>query len=479
MILMGVWQVTPSDYTNFIEARRFEDVKSGFSIELDDTHHSLKPHQKYLVRWACAKGRSAIFADTGLGKSRMMCEWGKQVAAHTGGRVLFLSPLAVAMQTVDEATRVDLNLEYRREEADIIKEAADLGIDLRRCAADTGHQFIITNYEMLHNFDLSAFSAVVLDESSILKNFDGRLRKRITDQCEDVPYKLSCTATPSPNDYMELGTQAQFLGVMSRAEMLAMFFQHDSNQTSKWVLKGHGRRKFWEWMATWAVFIQSPEDLGLDGSEYELPPLDIQYHEIPTDHPVANTLTERRDAKKASMAERVAGAAELANSTTEPVIIWCHLNAESEQLTAAIPDAVEIKGADKPERKEQGLINFTRGDTRSLVTKPSIAGFGLNWQHCNTVVFAGLTDSFEEFYQAIRRCHRFGQQRSVTVHCFLSSAERNVIENLQRKEQQHKDLSASLREYMNVHMQKEVVGTLREYDSHDTRETVKLPEFLQ
>lgn len=471
--------MTPADYTNFIEARRFEDVKSGFSIELEDTHHSLKPHQRYLVRWACAKGRAAIFADTGLGKSRLMCEWGKQVAAHTGGRILFLSPLAVAMQTVDEAIRVDLDVKYLREESSIVQEAAMLGMDLRRAAIDTGNQFIITNYEMLHNFDLTLFDGVVLDESSILKNFDGRLRKRITDQCESVPYKLSCTATPSPNDYMELGTQAEFLGVMSRPEMLAMFFQHDSNQTSKWVLKGHGRRKFWEWMATWAVFIQSPEDLGLDGSEYVLPPLNIEYHEIPTDHPVANTLTERRDAKKASMADRVEYAARTTvGAGDEPVVVWCHLNDESAALTSAIPGAVEIKGADKPDHKEKRMIDFTRGNTRVLVTKPSIAGFGLNWQHCNTVVFAGMTDSFEQFYQAIRRCYRFGQKRPVTVHCFLSSAERNVVENLQRKEQQHNELSKSLREFMNVHMQKEVVGTLREYDDHDTRENIKLPEFL-
>lgn len=470
---------TPSNYHQFIEARRFEDIKSGFSIDIEDTHHSLKPHQKYLVRWACRKGRAAVFADTGLGKSRLMCEWGKQVAAHTGGRVLFLSPLAVALQTVDEASRVDLDLKYMRTESDIVADAAALGLDLKRTAIDTGHQFIITNYEMLHNFDLSLFDGVVLDESSILKNFDGRLRKRITDQCENVPYKLSCTATPSPNDYMELGTQAEFLGVMPRSEMLAMFFQHDSNQTSKWVLKGHGRQKFWEWMATWAVFIKSPEDLGLDGSEYVLPPLDIKYHIIPTDEPIANTLTERRDAKRASMVERVAGAAELANGTDEPVVVWCHLNDESTALAQAIPDAVEVKGADKPDHKEKALIDFSRGNKRGIVTKSSIAGFGLNWQHCNTVIFAGLDDSFESFYQAIRRCYRFGQKRPVTVHCFLSSAEQNVIENLQRKEQQHEELSASLREYMNVHMQKEVVGTLRDYDAHDTYLDVIIPDLIR
>lgn len=446
-------------YQKFIESRRFEDVKSGFLIELSDTHHTLMDHQRYLVRWACAKGRAAIFADTGLGKSRTMCEWARHVANHTGGRVIILSPLAVAAQTVNEASRIDLALEY--------------------CRQDTGAQFTITNYEMIDNFDMTQFAGIVLDESSILKNFEGSTRRRITEAAENIPYRLSCTATPGPNDYMELGTQAEFLGVTSRAEMLAMFFQHDSNQTSNWILKGHGRLKFWEWMATWAVFIKSPEDLGLDGSRYVLPGLDIQYIELPTDHPVANTMTERREAKKASLPARVDMAAFLANSTTDPTVVWCHLNDESTALTAAINDAVEVTGSDKPENKERGLMDFSEGRKRVIVSKPKIAGFGMNWQHCNTMIFAGLTDSFEEFYQAIRRCYRFGQTRPVTVYCILSSAERNVIANIQRKEQQHNALIASLSAYMNDHMQREVIGTFREYDSHNTNQDVILPEFLK
>lgn len=640
---------TPNNYNNFIEARRFEDVKSGFFIDLADTHHTLMDHQKYLVRWACAKGRAAVFADTGLGKSRTMCEWARHVAKYTSGRVIILSPLAVAAQTVIEASRIDMVLEYARK--------------------DTGAQFIITNYEMIDAFDMTQFSGIVLDESSILKNFEGSTRRRITEAAERIPYRLSCTATPSPNDYMELGTQAEFLGVMSRSEMLAMFFQHDSNQTSNWVLKGHGRFKFWEWMATWAVFIKSPEDLGLDGSRYVLPELDIQYVEIPTDYPVANTLTERREAKKASLTDRVNYASLLAQSTDEPVIVWCHLNDESAQLTAAIPGAVEVKGADKPDHKINAIkkfLNYTWIDStgkiqncrcskwsgkkntliedvksttttpqnarsvlhsvetqkqtsgicpstisqtnqnisghpnnsqkltdaaenvtqsvsnteisnvrklesgnsqtlelekisglkftelqltnstqcsnpktvnaeyadmttcqthhsfhllttatapeksggycvpsvtsdyqnskitqscsclqsgtsetaRVIVSKPKILGYGLNLQHCNTVIFAGLTDSFEEFYQAIRRCYRFGQTRKVTVYCILSSAETSVVANLMRKEKQHDELSVSLGQYMNAHMQREVVGTFREYDAHDTRLDIILPEFL-
>lgn len=444
------------EYHHYLAQRRFVDVKAGFEAsELTDT---LKPHQHYIVKWALLKGRAAVFADTGLGKSRIMCEWARRVGEYTGQRVLLLSPLAVAQQTVIEAAHVGLYLEYAKH--------------------DTGSQFIITNYEQMHNFDVSQFAGVVLDESSILKNFDGKMRARITEACASVPYRLSCTATPSPNDYMELGTQAEFLGVMPRAEMLAMFFQHDSSLTSQWVLKGHGRTRFWEWLATWAAVIRSPSDLGFDGSEYELPPLNIEYHELPSDLPLANTLTERRAAKKVSLRDRVEFASFIANYTTDPVLIWCHLNDESDALKAAIPDAVEIKGSDKPDHKERRLLDFSEGRARVMITKPSIAGFGLNWQHCNTIIFAGLTDSFEEMYQAIRRCYRFGQTRPVTVHCILSTAERAVLDNLRRKEHQHNELSAQLMNHMRKHVEREVVGTFREYSDYNPTEKVKLHDEL-
>lgn len=445
-------------YLKFIESRRFKDIRSGFSVEMSELTETLKPHQKYVVKWALAKGRAAIFKDTGLGKSRTMCEWGKHVARFTGGRILILSPLAVSKQTVYEAAQVGVNLIYAR--------------------SDQGDQFTITNYEMLDHFDLSKFTGLVLDESSILKNFDGKFRAKITRDAERVPYKLSCTATPSPNDHMELGTQAEFLGVMSRAEMLAMFFRHDGKNTSQWALKGHGRVKFWEWMATWAVVIRSPACLGLDGSEYELPELDIQFHEFPTSYPEAITLTDRRNAKRDSMWVRVAMAANAVLSHDGPSIVWCHLNDESRMLADAIPGAVEVVGSDKPDKKEAALIGFANGTNRVLVTKPKIAGFGMNWQHCTNVVFAGLTDSFEEFYQAIRRCYRFGQTKKVTVHCFLSSAERRVIENLKRKESQHEELSEQLSKWMRQHMEQNIVGTFREYDEHKTTEAVVVSDLI-
>lgn len=448
-----------ANYAAYIASRRFSDIRSGFDVTDDQINPSLKPHQKYLVKWALRKGRAAVFADTGLGKTRTMAEWARLVSEYTdGGRVLFLSPLAVAPQTVIEAGMVGVDLQYARH--------------------DTGAAFIITNYEMVSKFDMSKFVAVVLDESSILKNFNGSTRREITEAAALVPYRLSCTATPSPNDYMELGTQAEFLGVMPRSEMLAMFFTHDSTETSKWVLKGHGRAKFWEWMATWAAVIRSPADLGLDGTEYQLPKLHIHYHELPMPGPVAMTLTERRAAKRASMPARLAFAADIANGTADPVLVWCHLNDESAQLAELIPDAVEVTGSDKMDAKESALMAFSSGTTRVLVSKSSICGFGMNWQHCNTVVFAGLSDSFEQFYQAVRRCYRFGQTREVHVHCILGTTERAVVENLKRKERQHDELSAELSRYMADHVYSNVVGTFREYTEHSSPVKIEIPQFL-
>lgn len=446
------------DYQDYINARRFTDIRAGFDVDESQLTATLKPHQKYLVKWALLKGRAAIFADTGLGKTRMLAEWARLVSAHTGGRVLFLSPLAVAPQTVIEAAWV--------------------GVDLRYARQDAGDKFTITNYEMIDKFDMSQFVAIVLDESSILKNFDGRTRAQITTAAENIPYRLSCTATPSPNDYMELGTQSEFLGVMPRSEMLAMFFKHDGSDTATWALKGHGRAKFWEWLSTWAAVIRSPADLGLDGSEYQLPKLHVHYHEIPVDAPIARGMTERRNAKRASMDQRVSMAAMFANLTTDPVLVWCHLNDESTKLAELIPDAVEVCGSDKMDVKEYSLLAFSGGGKRVIITKPSIAGFGMNWQHCNTVIFAGLTDSFEQFYQAIRRCYRFGQKREVFVHCFLSSAERAVVENLIRKESQHNELSAELSRYMAKHVYSNVVGTFREYADHHPIAKIEVPYFL-
>ena len=423
-------------YDAFIRSKAAADVPTGFAPSKLGSH--LFDFQAAIVDWACKRGRAAIFADTGLGKTAMQAEWARQVAAHTGGRVLILAPLCVAQQTVEEESKFGTAIKYCRKES---QADGDL---------------IITNYEMVEHFDVQDYAGVVLDESSILKSHDSKTRARIIEMFGRTPYRLSCTATPSPNDHMELGNQAEFLGVMSAVEMLAMYFIHDGGDTAQWRLKGHGKQRFWEWMSTWSVCVRNPADLGFNGDRYILPGLKMHEHTIDVQESlpgqlfagIAQTLTERRDAKRQSMQERVGIASDLVNSHTRPAIVWCHLNDESKALAAAIPDAVEVTGSMSADEKEAAIMAFTRGEKRVIVTKPSIAGFGMNWQHCADMVFAGLDDSFESFYQAVRRCYRFGQTEVVNVHLVSSSAEGAVKANLERKQAQANDMAESMVAHM-------------------------------
>jgi DNA modification methylase len=292
---------------------------------------------------------------------------------------------------------------------------------------------------MLHAFDTGHFAGIVLDESSILKSFEGTVRTEIIEAFRDTPFKLACTATPAPNDHMELGNHAEFLGVMSRTEMLSCFFVHDGGQTSIWRLKGHAIKPFWEWMASWSVMMTTPADLGYDGSKFILP--ELRLHEIvvnKTGYRVkeAQTLQERRGARRDSIVDRVACAAQIANRDEDPCLIWCDLNVESEALTKAIGGSVEIRGSHDPDYKADKMEKFSKLEIKKLVTKPSIAGFGVNWQHCNKVIFVGLSDSFEQYYQAVRRCWRFGQTRPVDVYLITSEKEGAVVKNIKRKEKE-------------------------------------------
>lgn len=413
-----------SEYEQFIKSKFTATVACGFDCDVQIG--PLFDFQSACVKWALKRGRAALFLDTGLGKTLCQTTWAKYVCEHTGGNVLIVAPLCVAQQTVEEA--------------------AKFGIHVKYCRADHEVQdgISITNYEMLEHFDLDSFAGVVLDESSIMKSHTSKTRQSITDGFRHTPYKLSCTATPSPNDYIELGNQAEFLGVMSAQEMLATFFTHDGGDTAKWRLKGHGKVRFWEWMATWAICIRNPSDLGFDGSRYELPPINLIEHVVDGGDLLegqlfvvtAQTLSERREAKRNSMDNRIALAVKLANETDKPVIVWCHMNEESERLTKTILDAVEVTGSMSIEEKERNIIAFTHGEKRVIVTKPSIAGFGLNWQHCDTMIFAGMDDSFEKYYQAVRRCHRFGQKNQVTVHIITADTEGAVKANIKRKQAQ-------------------------------------------
>lgn len=453
------------EYEDFLADKAFSHVSAGF--ECGELPYPLFDYQEPIVRWALKRGKAAVFADTGLGKTIMQLAWADQVSQHTSGPVLVLAPLAVADQTIEEGKKYGIHIERANPGADMF-----------------GPHLVITNYEQLHKFNPDQFQGIVLDESSILKGMDGRRRKEITEFGSSIPYRLSCTATPSPNDFMELGTQAEFLGIMSQVEMLAMFFIHDGGDVAKWRLKGHGQAKFFEWLATWSVVIRSPSDLGFDGSRHSLPPLRYHSHVIETEPEdalfvePAQGLQERNKARKQSVDDRVAKAAELANSMDGQVLIWCNLNEESEKLAASIADAVEVKGADKPEHKRDSLMGFAHGDVRVLVSKPKIAGFGMNWQNCNQMIFVGLSDSWESYYQAIRRCWRFGQKKEVHVHVVSADTEGAVVENIQRKDKQNKELGEAMVKHMKTMMEKEIFSAAIEKTDYNANVKMELPEWV-
>lgn len=408
------------DYQAFLESKRITATASGF--EPSSLNPMLFDFQKDIVRFALRRGRAAIFADCGLGKTPMQLEWAQQVLEHTNKPVLLLAPLAVSKQTRREGQKFGI------------------GSIVCRSGGEVRKTVNITNYEMLQHFDPSGFGGVVLDESSILKSYSGKMRNEIIEAFVGTPYNLACTATPAPNDYMELGNHAEFVKAMSRTEMLSMFFVHDGSDTSQWRLKGHAEDKFWEWVASWACVLKKPSDLGYSDDGFALPELRIHEHIIESGAApfalipmLAETLQERREARRASLDDRVRLAAELA-ATGGQWLVWCDYNKESEALAEAIPGAFEIQGSHAPEYKEHGMLGFAAERIRTLVTKPSIAGFGMNWQNCHQMIFCGLSDSYEQFYQAVRRCWRFGQTQPVDVHVILSEAELRVLQNIKRKQ---------------------------------------------
>lgn len=441
------------DYDAFLESKRITAKPVGF--EAADIRDSLFDFQRDIVRWATRRGRAAIWAGTGLGKTAMQLEWADQVANHTHGNVLILCPLAVAEQTHGEAEKFGIP-----------------GADVRRDGSAC--RITITNYEMMHKLDPADYAGVVLDESSILKAFDGATRKAITEFCQQIHYRLSCTATPAPNDHVELGTQCEFLGIMSRTEMLATFFTHDGGETSIWRLKKHAVERFWEWVASWAVLITKPSDLGYEDRGFRLPPLHHHSHVVAAEwsadnlFPVeAQTLQERRGARRDSLEQRCMMAADLANGSDSQWLIWCDLNDESERLTALIDGAVEVAGRHSDEHKVQRMHDFTHRRARVLVTKPSIAGWGMNWQHCQNMAFVGLSDSFEAMYQATRRCWRFGQKLPVNVHVITSELEGAVVRNIQRKEKQYGEMIEGMVKHMKAINEAEVHSAQKVTDTYE------------
>lgn len=457
-------------YQQFIATKTVLAQPTGIS-DFGDLPPALLPHQADLVKWALRRGRAAIFADTGLGKTLMELAWADAIHRATGKDVLILAPLAVAAQTVAEGIKFGIKATHARDGADVLP-----GIN-------------VTNYDRLHRFSPSAFGAVVLDESSCIKHHTSKTFDTLVEAFSNCPYRLCATATPAPNDWTELGTHAEFLGICTRSEMLSEYFVHDAAKTQDWRLKGHARGQFWQWVASWGAMVRKPSDLGHDDSLYNLPPLTVTEHLVDSDDSglvtegmlfalEASSMSERRAARKSSLDERVQACADVANADGEPWIVWGELNAETEALTKSIDGAVEIRGSDDVEVKEQRLADFANGKIRVLVTKPKIAGWGLNWQHCARMAFVGVTDSFESYYQATRRCWRFGQKREVEVHLFSSGLEGAVLTNLKRKEsdaaRMGEELSAETREAVML----QVIGQERTTNIHTATKKVIAPNWL-
>jgi superfamily II DNA or RNA helicase len=452
-----------SAYTDFLASKAVVARPAGIEIESDVIHPSLFGFQRDMVRWSLRKGRAALFEDTGLGKTRQQIEW----ARLTGERALILAPLAVCQQTVREGSAIGVPIKYTRSQ----EGAALDGIT-------------ITNYEMLHAFDPSAFGAVVLDESSILKDFEGKVRTQLIRAFKDTPYRLACTATPAPNDIAELANHSEFLGIMKREEMLAAFFVHDDQG---WRLKGHAREPFYRWLASWGMSLKRPSDLGYPDDGYALPPLEITARLVPTTFTRPGELFtttikgigDRAAVRKETLSERVKAAADLVLAEPdESWIAWVGLNDEGRELAKLIPGAVLVEGNDSPEHKADALTRFADGEIKVLVTKPSIAGMGLNLQVCARMVFVGLSDSYEAYYQSIRRCWRYGQTRSVCAYIVLTEPEEVIYANVCRKQREAEATAAELVKHVAAFERSEIAAVTRREDRpHD--QPIRLPAWLQ
>jgi hypothetical protein len=445
-------------YAQFLARKAISDPMTGLAT-VPPLPACLFPHQRDITAWALRRGRAAVFAGTGLGKSLIELAWGAEVARETERPVIHFAPLAVTSQMQAEADKFGI-------------------------PAQT-----IVNYQRMDRHDVASAGGVILDESSILKSTDGHYRTALIAAAASVPFRLAATATPAPNDFMELGNHAEFLGIMSYTDMLATFFTHDGGDTQKWRLKGHAENEFWKWMASWAVMLRKPSDLGYSDEGYDLPPLNFVSHTVAVDYapnaetgllfPMqAETLQERIAARRATVQDRCELAASV-TPTDRPFVWWCNLNAESELLTKLIPGAVETKGSDPDDVKERKLRDFSEGRIRVLVTKAGVAGFGMNWQHCADTGFVGLNDSFEQFYQAVRRFWRFGQAKPVTAHIIASEIEGATVANIRRKEADADRMAAAMVMHMADLSSEAVRGSVRDTPAYNPTIPVQLPEFLR
>ncbi len=469
------------DYQRFLASKKLYAEPAGFEIDREKLLPSLKPFQADVVSYLLRIGRGAAFEECGLGKTLQQLEWAYHVATHTGGLVLLLCPLAVSQQTLREADRFGI---------------ARGRLPVSVCSAHDQIPFlngiVITNYEKLSKFHANKFAGVVLDESSILKGFTSKTKQDLCNSFKSTPYRLACTATPSPNDLMELGNHSEFLGAMASNEMLARWFINDTAHVGKYRLRGHAERDYWQWVASWGVSLATPADLGYDDSEYNLPPLEIVENVVASDdepepgsgllfaNDTINATTIHKEKRK-SVFERAEVVAKLVRSSTEPWVVWCDTDYEADALVKAInlpDDCVEVRGSLPDYSKEHRIERFSTGQARVIITKPSICGFGINWQHCRNAAFVGLSYSFESFYQAVRRIWRFGQLQKVFCHVVNSEAEQCIWRRVREKEDAHRGLqckmAAAMREY-----QMESVRGVRRLRQYQPGQRMVLPEFLR
>ena len=427
------------EYRNFIASKAVDAKRHGVKpVGMNDR---AKDHQVAAIDYSLNIGKAALFLDTGLGKSLCELEWARQVSDETGKPVLILTPLAVAAQMVREGHKFGIDARQVREHSEV------------------GDGIMVANYERLPKLDPSAFGGVVLDESSILKSFAGRTRNILMDAFRDTHFKLAATATPSPNDHMELGNHAEFLGVMRQQEMLSKWFINDTSTASQdWRLKGHAVEDFWSWVASWSRCATLPSDLGGDDTGYVLPEIDRRLHQVEADRTADAdqdmlfripelSATSFHKEKRLTMEDRCERAAELANHD-HPVTVWCETNDESELLTSLIDGAIEVRGDQKPEEKERRLLGFADGEYRAIVTKPKLAGFGVNWQHCAHAVFASISFSYEQHYQAVRRSHRFGQTERVRNDIVIADTEAAIWRAIHGKSEKHEEMKRRMSEAM-------------------------------
>lgn len=453
------------DYAEFLETKRELARPAGFE-PVRPISERLYPFQRAIVEWALRRGRSAIFADCGLGKTPMQLEWADHVrVSDPDGAVLIVAPLGVVEQTVREGRKFGIE----------VKPVAD------QSQVSLGHSISITNYEKLHKFNPEAFSGIVLDESSILKSYEGATRRLITQFARSIPYRLACTATPAPNDLVELTNHSEFLDILSGKEVIALFFKQDGNSSNEFVLKGHAKEPFYRWLASWAVALRRPSDIGFDDEGYVLP--ELRLHQVTVDSRNASGLfaenaagiTAVRKARRDSLADRVRAVADLVNPGDEPWIVWCDLNAEADALAKAIPDAVEVRGSHSESHKVAALAGFSSGEHRVLIAKPSMFGWGMNWQHCSKMAFCGLGYSWEQYYQGIRRCYRFGQSRPVDVYVVASEAEGRVVETIARKERD----ASEMMDQLVRHMDGLSIGrAARDEMDYQPRTPMRIPQWL-